>query len=84
MSLESIISIGITLITIVCAPVIYMAKTFMQRIDTLEKNISNKMDEASIRILIADKIEPLHEDLVEVKSLLNKILEIQLQDKSGR
>ncbi len=79
MTVESIVAISGTVITIIVAPFIYIWKTMTARIDKLEEQLDRTLDKDSVRLLISDKIEPVQQDLAEIKSLIHKIIEIQLK-----
>ena len=80
MSFETIFAISITILSIVLAPVLYIWKSVMSRLDELERRQHNKMDHKEVRLLIEDKINPLHEDLQEIKKSLDRIVD-KLIDK---
>lgn len=81
MTVEGLITVAFTSLSLLLAPLIYIWKNVVKRIDTLETKINAKMDEQEVRVLLADKLDPMKEDLHEVKALLHRILDIQLNKK---
>jgi len=75
MSWESIVVITATILSIITTPVVYIYKSIMQRIETLEKETNDKMTESEVRILLDDKLEPMKDDLHEIKTRLDSILD---------
>lgn len=67
MSWDFIISAG----SLIVPGILYMVNRFM----SLETKIEKKLSEEQTRKLISDKIEPLKEDLIEIKARLEHILE---------
>lgn len=59
---------------------IFIIRFFMNRIDSLENKIINKVSESAVRTIIDDKLDPLKvsiteikEDISEIKQMLNKM-----------
>jgi uncharacterized protein YoxC len=52
----------------------YLMKTHLDRIQELEKRVDLTINEAEIRGIINDKIDPIKEDISEIKATLNHIL----------
>lgn len=75
MTLESIITIGITILSIVIAPIVYIWKNIMSRLDNLEKQQVKIITKEEARELIDDKIDSMKEDMVEIKVRLDKIID---------
>lgn len=75
MSWESIVVIVATVISVVSAPFVYMWKTTMQRIETLENQIDLKVTDAEVRAIVTDKIEPLKENMQSVDRKLDFIID---------
>lgn len=48
------------------------------RIDSLEKQM---ITEEQARLLISDKVNPIQDNLEDIKDMLNKLLDIQLKSK---
>lgn len=74
MTVESLITITIAILTVVCAPVIYIGRSIMQRIDKLESDIDQKVSKDEMRAILDDKIGPMNENVNEIKALLYKVL----------
>lgn len=49
--------------------------SIMQRIDNLEQKSMNHVTEQQTRQILNDKLEPLKEDLIEIKEQLNKLFD---------
>lgn len=72
------------LIIFVASPLIlsiigYFMKTHVDRIQVLEKEIDHKVNEREVRALMNDKLEPIREDIKELKATTDKILDILLK-----
>ena len=52
----------------------YSMKSHVDRIESMEKKLADKLDEPQVRLLMADKIDPIKEDIKEIKEMLNHIL----------
>lgn len=68
----------------IVAPVIvamgsYLMSTFLNRISTLEKTMVNKVEEPEVRQILADKIDPLREDISELKNKIELIYSLLLK-----
>lgn len=74
MTVESIITIGLAIASVVLAPLIYIWRAMVQRIERLENKVDKKMDEDEVRVLLNDKIEPINQNIEEVKHLLYQVL----------
>lgn len=57
----------------------YFMKTHVDRIEQLEKSIALKTTEPEVRLIIADKTDPIKEDIKEIKADISKILDILLK-----
>ncbi len=74
MSWEQIITIGTTVFTIISAPVLYIWRTTVHRIDNLEKEQVTKVDRAEVKELINERLDPVHEDLNEIKNRIESLI----------
>ncbi len=54
-------------------------KSHLDRIEFIEKELLKKIDEPEVRLILADKIDPLKEDIQEIKETLNHILSAVLK-----
>ena len=66
------------------APIIFGLGAFImrsafKRLEEIEKNVLTKLDEQRVRQLLADKIDPLREDVHDLKSQLDKIYTLLLK-----
>lgn len=68
MSWETIITVGASLII---PPIAYLVRRFM----AFESKIDQKVDEKKVQQLLHDKIEPLKEDLTEIKQRIEKLID---------
>lgn len=53
-------------------------RSVMQRITDLEKSLPNKIEEEQVRTLLVDKLEPMREDIKELKDKVDKLIEMLL------
>lgn len=81
MSLESIITITFTVLGLVLGLVGYIWRNAVSRIENLEKNMQDKTSEQDVRQLLNDKLEPVKEDLQEIKTRLEHILDNLINKK---
>jgi hypothetical protein len=51
----------------------FMIKSVLSRLDVVEKVLAEKVEEVDVRRLLADKIEPLSQDIHELNEKLDKI-----------
>lgn len=73
MTLDSIITITIAVISTCIAPVVYLYRGVMQRINDLEESNRTKMSESEVRQLLDDKLESLRENVEDVKTSLDTL-----------
>lgn len=64
------------LIVIICGVIGYLIRVQMGRIDMLEQHMVRKVEEPQVRQIIADKIDPLKEDIQQVNNKLDTIYNI--------
>lgn len=60
----------------ICGLVSFFIKSILNRITRIESILNTKVDEQEVRQLLADKVEPLREDVQELKVKLDKIIDI--------
>ncbi len=77
--LQNIIYVAGPVFTILILPII---RGLYVRLDTLEKQIQNKVSSSDVRQLLSDKLDPVHEDLSEIKQQLNQIINRLIDKKS--
>lgn len=80
MSLESILYI---ILPVLASLMAYLMRSVMARIETLEHQIQSKLNEPAVRMIISDKVDPIREDIHEIKETLNKLLDIYMNGKSN-
>jgi len=56
-------------------------RSLMNRIKVLEDKVENKMDQRQVKELVSDKLDPLKEDLSEIKAQLVKLTDYLLINK---
>jgi len=59
----------------------YMVQTVTSRLGKLEEDMSKKVSQEDVRQLVADKIDPIREDIHEVKTKLDKVMDILITRK---
>lgn len=57
----------------------FVMRSYVSRIDALEQVSKTKLDEPQIRQIIADKIDPIREDVQELKVKLDTIIELLIK-----
>lgn len=81
MSVETIVTIALAILSVLLAPVVYIWKSVMSRLEKLEENQHQFIREDEVRNILNDKVTPIAENLEEVKTLLYKILDAQISNK---
>lgn len=61
----------------------YLYKDLKQDISMLKQQVQARPQEAQVRQLIDDKLDPLKEDMQEVRISVNKLLDIALQNQKN-
>ncbi len=56
-------------------------KTIYGRVDHLEKQLPMKLDQQEVRQIVADKIDPMREDIHEIKAKLDRVMDILIDKK---
>lgn len=69
------------LVILVIPGVIAFFKYLMNKIDNLEQEMKSKISEEDARQLLADHLEPVKEDLQDIKNLQIKLYEFLLKNK---
>lgn len=57
----------------------FLVKSLLNRLDMVETAIQHKVDEPRVRELLADKVDPIREDIQELKVKLDKITDLLLK-----
>lgn len=81
MSVESIIAITLAILSALAAPVIYLGKSVMSRLERLEENQTQFLKEEEVRRLLDDKMTPLQEDCKDIKESIHQLLDHVLKLK---
>lgn len=69
------------LIPILISGAAYIVKNILDRLNVIEKETVTKLDEPAVRRLVNDKVDPLREDIKELKASTDRILDILLTNK---
>ena len=54
-------------------------KSHIDRIEEIEKLVATKISEPEVRTIMGDKIDPIKEDIKEIKEMLNHILTVVMK-----
>lgn len=79
MSLESIITILVTILSIILYPAYALWKATMHRIEVLEKESETRISREEVKELLEDKLRPISEKTDEIRVLLYKVIDNQLK-----
>jgi HAMP domain-containing protein len=75
MNIETIITLAATGLAVLTAPLVYLWRSVMARLDNLETEMKKKISEEDVRQVINDKIEPINDKCDDIKASINQILE---------
>lgn len=75
MTIESLVTVSITILMAALAPFLYIWRSTVARIETLEKRQQETLTKEETRRLIEDKTDSLKEDLQDIKDSLNRIID---------
>lgn len=81
MSFDQLIYLGLTTFLGIFG---YLVKDALGRLKRVEKSLEDKVTEQAVRQIVADKLDPIKEDLDEIKARVNQLLDMFLNDKSKR
>lgn len=59
----------------------FVMKNIFKRLEILEDKLDKAVTEQNVRALLADKIDPIKEDVGEIKQALIKIYELYLNER---
>lgn len=79
MDIETIKSLLYVLIPAVLGGIGYFMQSILKRIDVLEREVPFKLNETEVRQLLIDKIDPIREDIKDLQTKLDKIVDILLK-----
>lgn len=54
----------------------FIARNFHMRLSQLEVEMPKKLDQSEVRQIVADKIDPIREDIHEIKEDLGKLIDL--------
>lgn len=57
----------------------YFVNSVMGRLKTVEEKVDHKTSEEDVRRILADKIDPVREDIHELKIKIDKIVDLLLK-----
>lgn len=60
----------------------YFMKTLLSRLDSLEREMTVRVDEPKVRQILDDKINPLREDIQEIRQQVQKIYDLLVKRDS--
>ena len=66
--LYAILPVLITLVS-------YIVRGIMQRLERLESGLTDKISEQEVRQILTDKLEPVTDDLKEIKDKVDKVID---------
>lgn len=75
-TVKILIYVIMPLVLMVLSAVGFYVKNQIGRIDMLEAQIVKKVDETQVRQILVDKVDPLREDIAELKSKVDRIYDI--------
>lgn len=70
--------------TLLIGVLAYLAKDLFQRINAVEAATSSSLDETKVRLLLSDKLDPLKEDIKEIKDSVGVLMEYNLKKSTSR
>lgn len=65
----------LTIFSLIISPIVFIGRTMIKRIDNLEEAQKSYTTKEEVRLIVADKIEPIREDLSEIKTRIDKIMD---------
>ena len=60
----------------------YVMRSFVNRLDALEKRVQKTPDEEGVRLLVSDKLDPVREDIHELRGKIDRIFDLLLEMKT--
>lgn len=91
MTMQGVLLVINVILTISIGIVGYVFKSFISRVETLERNMLNVLSEDRVRQLLDDKLEVIHSkqselksDIRDIKTKLDQIINIGLMGQHGR
>jgi uncharacterized membrane protein YgaE (UPF0421/DUF939 family) len=73
---ETIIGIGLSTVVSIGA---FIMKHIFNRLDALESKLDHTVTEQEVRTILSDKLDPMKEDIQEIKQAMIKIYELYLK-----
>ena len=59
----------------------FIMKSVFTRLDTLEQKINQAVTEEDVRSLLVDKIDPIKEDIHEIKQAIMKLYDLYFNER---
>lgn len=75
MGWSTILYPAIAVFSVLIAPLIYIWRQAMLRIENLESKVNNVISRPEVETEIKNSLDPLKEDITDIKELLNKVLD---------
>lgn len=83
MNLPVLNLIIVIVIPIICGMVAYIVRNMIARIEALETKMERTVSEGGVRQILADKLDPIHDDLTEIKDSIKKLFDLYLEDNKN-
>lgn len=77
MEWTELITTGIAVLSFIIGPLVYLWKSFMTRLNNIEAELDQKISKEELQ----QRLDPVSEDIKEVKIRIDKILEHLLNDR---
>lgn len=65
----------------VLAVLAWVFKNSLSRIEYIERKLEKTMSEADVRQIIADKLDPIREDVQEIRKKIDKLFDLYVNNK---
>ncbi len=57
----------------------FIMKSIHMRLDEIEKVLPSKLNRGDVRQIVSDKIDPIHEDLKDLKDQVDKVIDLLIK-----
>jgi len=74
-----ILAVIVAVISLLVVPFVYIFSSAIRRVETVEASLRKKVDREELMILLNTRLEPLREDMIEIKTLLETLIEIRIK-----
>lgn len=78
MDIDLLLKLSYILVPICLSAAGYFVRAILKRLDVVEAKLEKTITESEVRQLLADKIEPLREDVLEIKRKIDRIFDLLL------